>query len=94
MTAPRNLAGDAVAALVVLLGEDPLALPEDLAELRAYLQRAALEVETQWERDAGHSRDYDASMRARRWARAIDATWSLARHEIDVALGRRRAGDA
>lgn len=94
MTAPRNLAGDAVAALVVLLGEDPATLPEDLADLRRHLQRAALDVETQWSRDADRTRDFDTSMRARRWARAVEVTWALARHELDVRLGRRRAGDA
>jgi hypothetical protein len=88
----RNLLGDAVSALVVLLGLDVATLPEEPAAMRTALQRAAFEERLSWERLADRDRDHDAATRARRWARAVEAAWELARHELDVASGRRRAG--
>lgn len=88
----RYLLGDAVSALVVLLGLDPAELPSDPEALRTMLQRAAFEASVAWERDALGSRDHDLATRARRWAKAVEAAWELARHELDVASGRRRAG--
>ncbi len=92
MSDQRNLLGDAVSALVVLLGLDVATLPEEPAAMRSALQRAALEASVAWERDANGTRDHDAATRARRWARAVEAAWELARHELDVASGRRRSG--
>jgi len=88
----RNLLGDAVAALVSLLQIDPAALPVDPAAMRAQLHRTALEERLSWERAAQTDRDHDRATRCRRWARAIEAAWDLAAHELDVASGRRRAG--
>lgn len=88
----RNLLGDAVAALVSLLQIDPAALPVDLDAMRAQLHRTALEERLSWERAAQTDRDHDRATRCRRWARAIEAAWDLAAHELDVASGRRRAG--
>jgi len=88
----RNLLGDAVSALVVLLGLDVATLPEEPVAMRSALQRAALEASVAWERDANVTRDHDAATRARRWAKAVEAAWELARHELDVASGRRRSG--
>lgn len=89
----RSLPGDAVTALVALLDLDPSELPVDPAALYDTLRRATTDAIVGWGRDqrgAGH--DYDRAVRCRRWAAAIDAAWELARHELDVAAGRRRAG--
>jgi hypothetical protein len=88
----RNLLGDAVSALVVLLGLDVATLPEEPAAMRSALQRAAFEERLSWERAADRDRDHDRATRCRRWARAVEAAWELARHELDVASGRRRSG--
>ena len=92
MSEQRNLLGDAVSALVVLLGLDVATLPEEPVAMRTALQRAALEASVAWDRDANGTRDHDVATRARRWARAVEAAWELARHELDVASGRRRSG--
>lgn len=88
----RNLLGDSVAALVSLLQIDPATLPVNPAEMQAMLQRAAFEERLSWERAADRDRDHDRATRCRRWAKAIEAAWDLAAHELDVASGRRRAG--
>lgn len=88
----RNLLGDAVSALVALLGIDVATLPEDRAAMQAMLQRAAFEERLSWERAADRDRDHDRATRCRRWAKAVEAAWDLAAHELDVASGRRRAG--
>lgn len=92
MSDERAFLADAVRALVALCRLDADALPVDPAELRATLQRAALEERLSWERAADRDRDHDRATRCRRWARAIEAAWDLAAHELDVASGRRRAG--
>lgn len=92
MSADRHFLGDAVSAVVVLLGVDPATLPEDPAALRTMLQRAAVEERISWERAAQADRDHDRATRCRRWAKAIEAAWDLAAHELDVASGRRRSG--
>lgn len=92
MSEQRNLLGDAVSALVVLLGIDAAELPQDPVEMRAMLQRAVVEERMSWERAAQTDRDHDRATRCRRWAAAIEAAWDLAAHELDVASGRRRAG--
>ena len=88
----RTFLADAVRALVVLCRLDFDALPVDPAELRATLQRAALEERLSWERAAQADRDHDRATWCRRWAAAIEAAWDLAAHELDVASGRRRRG--
>lgn len=88
----RNLLGDAVSALVALLGIDVATLPEDRAAMQAMLQRAAFEERLSWERAADRDRDHDRATRCRRWAKAVEAAWDLAAHELDVASGRRRSG--
>lgn len=88
----RNLLGDAVSALVVLLGLDPATLPKDREAMRTMLQRAAVEERLSWDRAAQADRDHDRATRCRRWGAAVEAAWELARHELDVASGRRRAG--
>lgn len=88
----RHHLGDACLALCALLRLDLTDSPEDLAALRTHLQRAAFEEITAWERVRLGTTDHDTTSRARRWARAIEAAWELAQLEIDVALGRRRAG--
>ena len=88
----RHFLGDAVSAVVVLLGVDPATLPEDPAALRTALQRAAVEERLSWERAAQADRDHDRATRCRRWAAAVEAAWDLAAHELDVASGRRRSG--
>lgn len=89
----RSLPGDAVTALVALLGIDPAALPVDEAALYDVLRRATTDALVGWGREQrGARHDYDRSVRCRRWADAVDAAWELARHELDVSAGRRRAG--
>lgn len=92
MSADRDLCGDAVRALVALLDIQPDSLPADLVAQRVALQRAAIDTVVGWERIALTERDHDAATRARRWAAAAERAWDLARHELDVALGTRRAG--
>jgi hypothetical protein len=92
VSADRHFLGDAVSAVVVLLGVDPATLPEDPAALRSTLQRAAVEERISWERAAQADRDHDRATRCRRWAAAVEAAWDLAAHELDVASGRRRSG--
>lgn len=90
----RNLLGDATDALVRLLALDAGALPTHPEELRWVLREAATEARKSWERDAAATTDHDRGTRCRRWARAVEASWDLARHELDVASGLRRAGEA
>lgn len=90
----RDLRGDAVEALCVLLDVDLADLPEALVALREALAERATDERRAWERIAlgGDDHDHDAAERARRWAKAIDAAWELAARELDIASGRRRAG--
>lgn len=81
-----------VTGLAALLGvrlSDGLAPLETLRILQAEVATALVE----WRRlEAASGCDLDVSRRARRWARAIDATWELARAELLVAAGMRRQG--
>lgn len=92
MSADRDLRGDAVRALVALLDIQPDSLPADLVAQREALRRAAIREASAWEQAALSETDADVAERARRWDSAIRHAWDLAKLELDVALGTRRAG--
>ncbi len=83
---------DAVAALQALTGAPDVDLSRPAEAIDA-LRPAAHQASVEWERLALATRDADTSRSARRWVRAIDAVWELARHELAREAGTVRKGE-
>lgn len=85
--ADRDMLGDALSALSALMVSPIEVAPHD-ADARVRLTRRVLGECAGWERARRLATDRVDSLRAKRWARAIEAIHRLVEHELDRAEGR------